>query len=155
MATRNGSARWSGDLATGSGRVTVGEQAWTGDYSYASRFEDGAGTNPEELIAAAHAGCFSMALSHVLAEADHTPSSIETRARVHLRPVDGVPTIRRIDLDAVGDAPGLDEDSFRELAERARATCAVSRALAGVEQITVSAKLAATETMSEPTEVSE
>jgi osmotically inducible protein OsmC len=145
MATRNGSARWSGDLASGAGRLTVGEQAWTGDYSYASRFEDGAGTNPEELIAAAHAGCFSMALSHVLAEAGHTPTSIETRARVHLRPVDGVPTIRRIDLEVVGDVPGVDADGFRDFAERARATCAVSRALAGVDQITVSAELAATE----------
>jgi osmotically inducible protein OsmC len=153
MATRNGSARWNGDLATGSGRLTVGEQAWTGDYSYASRFEDGAGTNPEELIAAAHAGCFSMALSHVLAEAGHAPRSIETRARVHLRPVDGVPTIRQIDLETLGDVPGLDEDSFRELAERAKAACAVSRALGGVEQITVSATLAAPDAMSESTEV--
>ena len=69
MATRNGSARWRGDLASGSGTVTIGEGAWTGSYSYASRFEEGAGTNPEELIAAAHAGCFSMALTHILTEA--------------------------------------------------------------------------------------
>ena len=143
MATRNGSARWNGDLATGSGNVTVGEQAWTGDYSYASRFEDGAGTNPEELIAAAHAGCFSMALCSTLSGAGYTPRSIETKARVHLRLVEGMPTIQQIDLETKGDVPDLDADGFGELAERAKAACAVSRALRGVEQITVSATLAA------------
>jgi lipoyl-dependent peroxiredoxin len=143
MATRNGSARWHGDLATGSGDVTVGERAWTGNYSYASRFENGAGTNPEELIAAAHAGCFSMALSSTLSGAGHTPRSIETMARVHLRLVEGMPTIQQIDLETKGDVPDLDADGFRELAERAKAACAVSRALRGVEQITVSATLAA------------
>jgi lipoyl-dependent peroxiredoxin len=142
MATRNGSARWNGDLATGSGKVTVGEQAWTGNYSYASRFEDGVGTNPEELIAAAHAGCFSMAFSYTLTTAGHTPRSIETLSRVHLRLVDGVSTIQRIDLDTKGHVPDLDDNRFRELAEQAKATCAVSRALRGVEQITVSARLA-------------
>jgi lipoyl-dependent peroxiredoxin len=143
MATRNGSARWDGDLATGSGNVTVGERAWTGNYSYASRFENGAGTNPEELIAAAHAGCFSMALSSTLSGAGHTPRSIETMARVHLRLVEGMPTIQQIDLETKGDVPDLDADGFRELAERAKGACAVSRALRGVEQITVSATLAA------------
>ena len=143
MATRNGSARWNGDLATGSGNVTVGDRAWTGDYSYASRFEDGAGTNPEELIAAAHAGCFSMALCSTLSGAGHTPRSIETMARVHLRLVEGMPTIQQIDLETKGDVPDLDADGFRVLAERAKAACAVSRALRGGEQITVSATLAA------------
>lgn len=143
MATRNGSARWNGDLANGWGQVTVGEQAWTGNYSYASRFEDGAGTNPEELIAAAHAGCFSMALSFALSGAGHTPRSIETVARVHLRLVDGVPTIQLIELETKGDVPDLDQDGFREIAEQAKAACAVSRALRGVEQITVSAALVA------------
>jgi osmotically inducible protein OsmC len=143
MATRNGSAQWNGDLATGSGTVTVGERAWTGSYSYASRFQDGAGTNPEELIAAAHAGCFSMALSHVLSEAGYAPQSINTVARAHLRAVDGVPTIQRIDLETEADVPGLDEEGLRSLAGRAKATCAVSRALGGVAQITVSATLPA------------
>jgi osmotically inducible protein OsmC len=142
MATRNGSARWNGDLASGSGKVTVGERAWTGKYSYASRFEDGAGTNPEELIAAAHAGCFSMALCHTLSDAGRTPRSIETTAQVHLRLVDGVPTIQQIDLETKGDVPDLDPDGFREFAARAKAACAVSRALRGVEQITLSATLA-------------
>jgi osmotically inducible protein OsmC len=143
MATRNGSARWSGDLASGSGTVTIGEAAWTGSYSYASRFEEGAGTNPEELIAAAHAGCFSMALTHILTEAGHTPSSLETTARVHLRLVDGAPTIQQIDLETNGDVPDLGEERFHELAEQAKASCAVSRALGGVEQMNVSAALAA------------
>jgi osmotically inducible protein OsmC len=143
MAPRNGSARWNGDLATGSGTVTVGERAWTGSFSYASRFQDGTGTNPEELIAAAHAGCFSMALSFVLSDSGYAPRSIETAARVHLRAVDGVPTIQRIELETAADVPGLGEARFRELAERAKSTCAVSRALGGVAQITVSATLAA------------
>ena len=143
MATRNGSARWTGDLSSGAGRVTVGDGAWTSDYSFASRFDDGEGTNPEELIAAAHAGCFSMALCHVLTEAGHPPRSIETAARVHLRLVDGAPTIQQIDLETQADAPGLDEERFRELSETAKAACAVSRALRGVARIGVSATVAA------------
>jgi len=141
MATRNGSARWTGDLSSGSGRVTVGEDAWTADYSFASRFEEGAGTNPEELIAAAHAGCYSMALSHALSEAGHVPRSVATVARVHLRFVDGAPTIQEIDLATEGDVDGLDEDQFNTFAEEAKAGCAVSRALGGVEQINLTAKL--------------
>ena len=146
MATRNGSARWRGDLAGGSGTVTIGEGAWTGSYSYASRFEEGAGTNPEELIAAAHADCFSMALSHILTEAGHTPSSLETTARVHLRLVDGAPTTQQIDLETKGDVPDLGEERFHELAKRAKASCAVSRALGGDEQINLSAAQAAVPT---------
>ena len=141
MATRNGSARWTGDLSSGSGRLTVGEDAWTADYSFASRFDDGPGTNPEELIAAAHAGCFSMALCHALTVDGCDPRSIETVARVHLRLVDGAPTIQQIDLETFAEAPGLDEDRLRELAAAAKAGCAVSRALGGVAQIGVSATL--------------
>jgi lipoyl-dependent peroxiredoxin len=141
MATSNGSARWTGDLSSGAGRVTVGESAWTGNYSFGSRFEDGAGTNPEELIAAAHAGCFSMALAYALSEAGHVPTSIETVARVQLRPVDGTPTIVQIELETLGDVEGLDEARFREFAESAKASCTISRALAGVERISVSATL--------------
>jgi lipoyl-dependent peroxiredoxin len=137
MAPRNGSAQWTGDLNTGSGEVTVGENAWTGSYSYTSRFDDGAGTNPEELIAAAHAGCYSMALCYVLTEAGHTPRLIKTTARTYLRMVDGAPTINQIDLDTAADAPGLDEARFRVLAETAKAACAVSRALQGVETISL------------------
>lgn len=141
MATRKGSARWTGDLSTGSGQVTVGERAWTGNYSFSSRFDEGAGTNPEELIAGAHAGCFSMALAYILAQAGHPPRVIETTAQVQIRPIDGVPTIAQIDLHATGDVPGLDEAAFGQFAVRAKESCAVSRALAGVPRISVSAAL--------------
>jgi osmotically inducible protein OsmC len=142
MATRNGSAEWKGDLKGGSGELVVGDDAWRGDYSFASRFEDGDGTNPEELLAAAHAACFSMALASALAEHGHQPRSVRTRARVHLRNVDGLPTIQRIDLDTEGDVGEIDEDHFREHAAEAKAGCVVSRALAGVEEIELSARLA-------------
>lgn len=139
MATRDGSARWTGDLRSGSGRVTVGENAWTGEYSFTSRFEDGAGTNPEELIAAAHAGCYSMALSNTLTDAGHEPRSVQTTAHVHLRLVDGAPTIQQIDLETQADAAGLNAHRLQQLAEEAKATCAISRALGSVERITVTA----------------
>ena len=143
MATRNGSARWEGDLKDGSGRLTVGEGAWEGDFSFTSRFEEGAGTNPEELLAAAHAACFSMQLSHLLAEHGHGPRSVKTAARVHLRNIDGTNTIQEIELETEGDVPGIAEDHFREHAEEAKASCIVSRALAGVEEIRLSARLTA------------
>jgi len=142
MATRNGSAEWNGDLKGGAGTVKVGDGVFEGNYSFSSRFEDGEGTNPEELIAAAHAGCFSMALSLVLTEADHPPESIKAEARVHLRIVDELPTIAKIDLDVEGSVPGLDEDAFRSYAEKAKDGCVVSRALAGVPEITLDARLA-------------
>ena len=142
MATRNGSAEWRGDLKGGSGTVKVGDGVFEGNYSFSSRFEEGEGTNPEELIAAAHAGCFAMALSLVLTEADHPPESIEAEARVHLRIVEGLPTIAKIDLDVAGSVPGLDEDAFSSYAEKAKDGCVVSRALAGVPEITLNARLA-------------
>jgi lipoyl-dependent peroxiredoxin len=141
MATRDGSAEWQGDLRSGSGELTVGEGAWRGDYSFASRFEEGAGTNPEELLAAAHAACFSMALAGILTEHGHEPRSVRTRARVHLRNVDGQPTIQQIDLETEGDVAEIDEDHFREHAEEAKAGCPVSRALAGVEEVELTARL--------------
>jgi len=142
MAARNGSADWNGDLQSGAGRLTVGEGAWKEQYSFRSRFEDGSGTNAEELIAAAHASCFSMALVHVLGEHGYAPRSVRTAARVHLRNVDGLPTIARIELETEGDVPGIDDDGFREFAERAKAGCAVSRALTGVRDLSVTARLA-------------
>src|SRR5829696_8599461 len=96
MATRNGSAEWKGDLKGGSGTLRVGDGAFEGNYSFTSRFEDGEGTNPEELLAAAHAACFSMALSLILGEDGQTPESLRAQAKVQLRNVDGVPTIARI-----------------------------------------------------------
>jgi osmotically inducible protein OsmC len=142
MATRNGSAEWKGDLQSGSGEVTVGEGVFSGSYSAASRFEEGEGTNPEELIAGAHAACFAMALSNDLASAGHTPESVDATARVQLRNVEGAPTIAQIDLDVVGNVPDLDEDGFRQAAEQAKVNCPVSRALASVPEINVSARLA-------------
>jgi osmotically inducible protein OsmC len=142
MATRNGSAQWNGNLEGGSGTVTVGDGVWSGDYSFASRFEEGEGTNPEELIAAAHAGCFSMALSAQLAADSHPPNSVKTTARVQIRNVDGLPTIDNIRLETEGDVPGIDQATFEQLAEDAGSGCAVSRALAGVNTIELSARLA-------------
>jgi osmotically inducible protein OsmC len=142
MATRNGSAEWKGDLKGGSGTVKVGDGVFEGNYSFSSRFEDGEGTNPEELIGAAHASCFAMALSLVLTEAETPPESIGAVARVHLRIVDGLPTLAKIDLDVVGSVPGIDEDAFRAQAEKAKAGCPISRALAGVPEITLTARLA-------------
>jgi len=142
MATRNGSAEWRGDLKGGSGTVKVGDGVFEGNYSFGSRFEEGEGTNPEELIGAAHAGCFAMALSLVLTEADHPPESIRAEARVHLRIVDSLPTIAKIDLEVEGTIPGIDEDTFRSYAEKAKDGCVVSRALSGVPEITLDAYLA-------------
>jgi osmotically inducible protein OsmC len=142
MATRNGSAEWKGDLKGGGGTVTVGEGVFEGAYSFSSRFEEGEGTNPEELIAAAHASCFAMALSLILSEAGHPPDSVRARAEVQLRLVDGAPTIARIDLRVEGSVPGVDEDEFRSYAQKAKEGCPVSRALAGVPEIELEAKLA-------------
>ena len=142
MATRNGSAEWRGSLEQGGGDLHVGDGAYGGAYSFASRFEEGDGTSPEELVAAAHAACFSMALSDILAGDGHTPDSIRTEARVQLRNVDGAPTVARIDLDTEGRVSGLDEDEFRRYAEQAKRDCPISRALAAVGEIEVSARLA-------------
>ncbi|MHB1929078.1 MAG: OsmC family protein [Acidimicrobiales bacterium] len=140
-----GSAEWQGDLRSGSGTFTAGDPGSgdpiSGAYSYRSRFEDGPGANPEQLNAAAHASCFSMALSNMLAEAGNPPESVRTDAAVRLEVVDGAPTITRIDLVIVGRVPGLDAASFQRHAEAAKAGCPVSRALAGVPEISLQASL--------------
>jgi lipoyl-dependent peroxiredoxin len=141
MASRKGSAIWKGSLKEGSGELTVGNGVFSGAYSFTSRFEEGEGTNPEELIAAAHAACFSMALSNILSEAGHTPDSVSTTATVELRPVDGKPTIATIALAVEGAVPGLDDAGFQEHAEAAKVGCPVSRALAGNPEITLDARL--------------
>jgi osmotically inducible protein OsmC len=141
MATRNGSAEWRGDLRSGTGNVVVGDGVFQGEYSYTSRFEEGEGTNPEELIAGAHAACFAMALSNDLASDGHTPDSVTANAKVHLRNVDGAPTIAEIELEVVGKVPGLDADEFRRYAEQAKVNCPVSRALASVPEINLNARL--------------
>jgi osmotically inducible protein OsmC len=143
MAARNGSAEWRGDLQGGSGSVVVGDTIFEGQYSFRSRFEEGEGTNPEQLIAAAHAACFSMALSNILSGAGHAPESVRTTARVELRNVDGAPTLMRVDLETEGRVPGIDEQQFRGYAEEAKAGCPVSRALAGIPEIAVAARLRA------------
>lgn len=143
MATRSGSAEWLGDLPSGSGTLTVGEGVFEGSYSSASRFEEGAGTNPDELIAAAHAACFAMAFSNMLAGAGHTPESVRASARVFLRNVDGAPTIERIELSVEGRVPGIDAATFQEIALQAKAGCPVSRALASVPEIELDAQLVA------------
>ena len=136
-----GSAEWSGDVPTGSGTFTAGDTI-SGGYTYKSRFEDGPGSNPEQLIAAAHAACFSMALAGILARAGSPPDSVHTDATVTLRPVDGTPTITKIALATVGRVPGLDEAAFVDHALAAKAGCPVSRALASVPEITLDAALA-------------
>jgi osmotically inducible protein OsmC len=135
-----GSAEWKGDLKGGAGTFTAGDGI-SGEYSFRSRFEDGPGANPEQLIAAAHASCFSMALSAALADAGTPVNSVKTDATVTLRFVDGAPTITAIALTTVGDVPGIDEAAFQEAAAGAKAGCPVSRALAGVPEITLDASL--------------
>ena len=143
MAQRNGSAEWRGDLQSGNGSVAVGDGIFEGTYSFQSRFGEGEaeGTNPEQLIAAAEAACFSMALANILSSAGHAPTSVRTNARVELRNIDGAPTLTRIDLDTVGDVPGIDEPEFQRHAEEARVQCPVSRALAGIAEIALTARL--------------
>jgi lipoyl-dependent peroxiredoxin len=137
----NAAAEWQGDLKSGKGTFTAGDTI-SGDYSFRSRFEDGPGANPEQLIGAAHAACFSMALSSMLAEAGTPPTSIKTNAVVTLRPVEGAPTITRIELTTVGVVPGIDEATFQQQATAAKRDCPVSRALASVPEITLEASLA-------------
>jgi osmotically inducible protein OsmC len=135
-----GTAQWQGDLKGGTGTFRAGEDI-TGNYTYKSRFEGGPGANPEQLIGAAHAACFSMALSAGLADAGHVVDSVDTEAVVTLRFVDGAPTITKIALTTVGKVPGIDEATFVQQAEAAKAGCPVSRALAGVPEITLAASL--------------
>src|SRR3954451_20158928 len=138
---RRGSAIWWGDLQSGKGDLTVGDGVFMGEYSFKSRFEEGEGTNPEELIAAAHAACFAMAFANTLAGEGHTPESVDTRARVVLKEVDGAPTLARIELTAESSVPGIDDDEYQRLAEQAKKDCPVSRALGGVKEIRLEASL--------------
>ncbi|MCV2489793.1 OsmC family peroxiredoxin [Geodermatophilus sp. YIM 151500] len=142
MAARTGGATWTGDLRDGSGQLVVGPQRWEAAYSFRSRFSDdtAGSTNPEELLAAAHAGCFSLSLTHLLTQAGGVPRSVATSARVRLRPVDGVPTIDLVELDTTVDVEGIDADALQKHVEAAEAGCGVSRALAGVAEIRVTAR---------------
>jgi lipoyl-dependent peroxiredoxin len=141
MPRRTASARWDGSLQEGSGTMRMASGAYEGPYSFQSRFEDGDGTNPEELIAAAHAGCFSMALSLGLGQAGHEPESIETEATVQLDKVGDGFAITHIVLRTRARVPGIDADELQQKAEAAKDGCPVSKALGGVGSIELEAEL--------------
>jgi osmotically inducible protein OsmC len=138
MPVRKSEAIWRGTLKEGSGRMRLASGLYEGAYTYSSRFEEAAGTNPEELIGAAHAGCFSMALAGALADDGHPAERIRTTAAVRLRAGVG---IERIDLECEAMVPGIEDSRFQELAAHAKTSCPVSKALAAVPLITLQAKL--------------
>ncbi len=140
MAIRNADAQWSGGLMDGKGTMKLGSGAFEGPFSFKTRMEEGAGTNPEELIGAAHAGCFSMQLSAMLEHAGFPPERVHTTAKVHLNPDGPGFSITKIELTTEGSVPGMDEAQFIEQAQAAKVSCPVSKALAGTE-ITLNAKL--------------
>ena len=132
MPIRRAEATWKGDLQSGHGWLKSETGAVEGTFSAASRFEDGKGTNPEELLGAAHAGCFSMALSHELAQAGHTPNAVDTTAKVTIEKQGDGFTITGIALSTKCDVPGIDSEKFHEIANAAKENCPVSRALQAV-----------------------
>lgn len=140
MPTRKAEAEWQGDLKGGKGQMKVQSGAFDVPFSFRTRFEDEPGTNPEELIGAAHAGCFSMAFANVLAGAGHEPKRIHTTAKVHFGMVDNAPKITSIDLTTEAEVPGLSNDEFQKHAEAAKEGCPVSKALAATD-ITLNATL--------------
>jgi lipoyl-dependent peroxiredoxin len=142
MPVRSADATWNGGLREGNGSMRMASGAYEGQYSFSSRFEEGTGTNPEELIAAAHAGCFSMALSGALERAGYPPERVSTTARVHLDRGESGFRITRIHLETEAVVPGIDEATFQDEAEKAKKGCPVSQALGAVEQITLDARLA-------------
>ena len=141
MPKRKADARWDGSLQDGHGTMRLATGSFEGPYSFQSRFEEGEGTNPEELIAGAHAGCFSMALSGELGRAGHAAESVETTATVHVEKVPDGFAITRIELDTRARVPGIEDDEFQRLAEDAKKGCPVSQALAAVESIELNATL--------------
>jgi osmotically inducible protein OsmC len=140
MAVRKAEAVWQGGLRDGQGNIKLGSGAFEGRYSFPSRFENGQGTNPEELIGGAHAGCFSMALAAGLGRAGFTPKRIATTAQVHLEQSGGGFAITRIELNTEAEVPGIDAANFAKQADEAKRNCPVSKALAGTT-ITLEAKL--------------
>jgi len=132
MAVRNADAVWEGTLKEGKGKMMLGSGAFEGSFSWSSRFENGVGTNPEELLGAAHAGCFSMALSGGLGKAGFPPTSIHTKAQVTLEPVDGKSRITRIQLETEASVPGISNDQFQQIAQETKGGCPVSVALSNV-----------------------
>jgi lipoyl-dependent peroxiredoxin len=146
MATRFADAEWRGDLQKGQGKMRLGTGMFEGNYTYKSRFTEGPGTNPEELIAAASAGCFTMAFSNELSKAGFTPTLVKTHAEVTMETVDNAPTIKKVHLTTEADVPGIDEKRFQEIGEGAKKNCPVSRALAAI-QIELTARLVQSEKM--------
>jgi lipoyl-dependent peroxiredoxin len=141
MPKRTAEARWEGSLEGGNGTMRMASGSYEGPYSFQSRFEEGDGTNPEELIAAAHAGCFSMAFSGELGRAGHEPDSVETTATVHIEKAGDGFEITCIELDSRASVPGIDDDEFQRAAEAAKEGCPVSKALGGVGSIELKAEL--------------
>ena len=141
MTKNTAHAQWQGNLKDGKGELALGNGAFKGEYSYHSRFEDGAGTNPEELIAAAHAACFSMAFSNALATTGFTPVSVKTVAEVTLGKDDTGPAITQIVLTTDANVPGISEAKFNEVGQAAKTGCPISKALAAVGNITLNATL--------------
>jgi len=131
MAIRHATAKWDGTLKDGNGIMKFGD--YEGPFTFVSRFEEGEGTNPEELVGAAHAGCYSMFLSALLSGDKLNPTSIETTATVHLGTVDGAPTITQINLECKAKVAGLDEEAFLEYTEKAKKNCPISKLFAGTE----------------------
>ena len=142
--TRQSRAEWLGTLKEGKGTVTVGKDVVTAEYSFPSRFETGTGTNPEELIAAAHASCFSMALSAGMSKDGLTPKRVKTEAKVTLDKVGEGFEITAIELITEAEVPGVDEKKFQQYAEDAKKGCPISKALAGVKEIKLTTKLLTT-----------
>jgi osmotically inducible protein OsmC len=141
MPTRKAEAEWRGNLREGSGKVKLGSGSYEGSYSFASRFESGKGTNPEELIAAAHAGCFSMALSAGLGRAGFQPKRVHTTASVHIDKVGEGFEITKIELECEAEVPGIDDSAFHAQATAAKEGCPVSKALKAVNTIELRARL--------------
>jgi lipoyl-dependent peroxiredoxin len=141
MTVSNAAAVWEGGLKAGKGNFSAGSNAFKGEYTFATRFESAKGTNPEELIAAAHAACFSMALSAELERSGKPPARIATKAAVTMETVAGKPTISKIRLELRGKVPGIDQAAFQKAAEGAKENCVVSRALKGNVAIELDAKL--------------
>ena len=138
---RQAEAEWKGDLKGGKGHLKTGSGGYEGNYSFASRFENGTGANPEELLGAAHAGCFSMALSNSLAQAGFTPTSIKTKADVHLNKDDKGFMINLVELTVDAVVPNVDNATFQQHVEKTNVGCIIKRALAAVPTVTVKATL--------------
>lgn len=141
MATSNAVATWEGKLKEGKGTFKAQSGAFSGAFSFGTRFEGKKGTNPEELLAAAHAGCFSMALSSALEKAGHPATRIETRAAVTIETVDGAPKVTKSDLDVRGKVEGIDQAAFQQAADGAKKNCPISKAIQNNVAITMQAKL--------------